>query len=193
MNVRDAVAVVNVFSQEECKDILEKEYDWFQGSWFNYHGDVHNEESGKKEKAVNFDANYTQTFGSDEHGFWLQDLLKVRLVEAAQKYNEIVPDFGMSIDCITPTRINRYEEGNNIDEHVDHIHSIFDGMYKGIPVISFVGLLNEDFEGGDFILRGEKVPLKSGDVVIFPSCFLYPHEVTSITKGTRYSIVAWGF
>mgnify|MGYP001213588018 CR=1 FL=1 len=33
--------------------------------------------------------------------------------------------------------------------------------------------------------------LKKGDVVIFPSNFMYPHRVEKVTKGTRYSFVTW--
>ena len=33
--------------------------------------------------------------------------------------------------------------------------------------------------------------LNQGDVLIFPSNFLYPHKVNSIKKGTRYSFVSW--
>jgi len=35
--------------------------------------------------------------------------------------------------------------------------------------------------------------LKQGDVIIFPSIFLYPHTVETITKGNRYSFVRWGW
>jgi len=52
---------------------------------------------------------------------------------------------------------------------------------------------NAGDEGGDFILCGEKVDLKQGDCVIFPSVFLYPHEVTPVTKGSRYSWVLWSW
>jgi predicted 2-oxoglutarate/Fe(II)-dependent dioxygenase YbiX len=55
-------------------------------------------------------------------------------------------------------------------------------------------LLNDDFEGGDFLMfDGKKLNLSAGDIVIFPSNFLYPHAVTTVTKGTRYSFVAWGW
>ena len=36
-----------------------------------------------------------------------------------------------------------------------------------------------------------KIDLKQGSVLIFPSNFMYPHEVESITKGSRYSFVSW--
>tara|TARA_R100001086_G_scaffold168541_1_gene91612 strand:+ start:6935 stop:7177 length:243 start_codon:yes stop_codon:yes gene_type:complete len=78
-------------------------------------------------------------------------------------------------------------------KHYDHIHSIFDGSRKGIPCLSFIGILNNNFTGGDFIIRDKKIKTKTGDIIIFPSCFLYPHEVTEVKKGARYSFVSWGF
>ncbi len=36
-----------------------------------------------------------------------------------------------------------------------------------------------------------KPTLKTGDMIIFPSNFLYPHQVMPVTKGERYSIVSW--
>ena len=36
-----------------------------------------------------------------------------------------------------------------------------------------------------------KVELKTGDLVMFPSNFMYPHSVQPILSGTRYSIVCW--
>ena len=32
---------------------------------------------------------------------------------------------------------------------------------------------------------------KPNSMLIWPSSFLYPHGVEPVTKGTRYSIVAW--
>jgi predicted 2-oxoglutarate/Fe(II)-dependent dioxygenase YbiX len=80
-------------------------------------------------------------------------------------------------------------------KHHDHIHSIFDGQRRGIPVLSFVGNLNEDYEGGELaFFDGEtKFALKSGDICMFPSCFLYPHEVLEVTKGQRFSFALWAW
>ena len=36
-----------------------------------------------------------------------------------------------------------------------------------------------------------EIEFKQGDVVIFPSLFLYPHKVEPVTKGTRYSYISW--
>ena len=77
-------------------------------------------------------------------------------------------------------------------KHCDHIHSVFDGKIKGVPILSVVGVLNNNYEGGDFIMfEDTKINLPAGSILIFPSNFMYPHEVSSITKGTRYSFVSW--
>ena len=39
----------------------------------------------------------------------------------------------------------------------------------------------------------EKIKLKRGDILMFPSNFMYPHEVKEVTKGIRYSFVGWAF
>ena len=46
-------------------------------------------------------------------------------------------------------RFNRYGPGQTMRLHHDHIHAIFDGEERGIPVLSLVGNLNDDYEGGE--------------------------------------------
>ena len=78
--------------------------------------------------------------------------------------------------------------------HHDHIHSLFDGKERGIPVLSFVGNLNDDYEGGNLVFFGDyAVPLRAGDIVMFPSNFIYPHQVDEVTKSVRYSFVSWAW
>ena len=94
----------------------------------------------------------------------------------------------------SPVRFNKYPEGSEMLGHCDHIHIMFDGVKKGIPVLSIVGLLNTDFEGGKFILFDDyNVELSSGDILIFPSNFLYPHRVEKVLKGSRHSFVSWAY
>jgi predicted 2-oxoglutarate/Fe(II)-dependent dioxygenase YbiX len=84
--------------------------------------------------------------------------------------------------------------GTEWEKHADHIHTLFDGKDKGIPVLSAVGLLNDDFEGGEFIMFDDDViPMKAGDIIIFPSCFLFPHKVNLVKTGNRHSYVSWAW
>ena len=86
----------------------------------------------------------------------------------------------------------RYSPGQTMKNHCDHIHDMFDGERKGIPILSIIGILNDDYEGGELIMfEDKKIDTKKGDLLIFPSNFLYPHEITPVTKGVRYSYVSW--
>ena len=84
----------------------------------------------------------------------------------------------------------KYNIGNLMEKHIDHIHNIFDGNTRGIPILSIIGLLDDNFEGGEIeMFNDTKIKLKAGEVLIFPSNFQYPHMVCPVTKGTRYSFV----
>ena len=89
-------------------------------------------------------------------------------------------------------RFNRYNKNQIMSKHIDHIQSIFTGEKRGIPFLSIVCVLNEDYEGGEFIMFDDyEIKFKTGDLIIFPSIFLYPHLVKPIKKGVRYSFVSW--
>jgi hypothetical protein len=89
-------------------------------------------------------------------------------------------------------RFNQYRPGTQMELHCDHIHSMFDGERKGIPTLSLVGVLNDDYEGGEFIMWEDRdIKLKTGDLLVFPSNFLYPHKVNEVTKGVRNTFVSW--
>jgi predicted 2-oxoglutarate/Fe(II)-dependent dioxygenase YbiX len=77
-------------------------------------------------------------------------------------------------------------------EHCDHIQSMFDGERKGIPILSVLCILNDNYSGGEFIMfKDKEIKLKQGDLLIFPSNFLFPHKVEPVTRGTRYSFISW--
>ena len=95
----------------------------------------------------------------------------------------------------TAIKYNKYTTGTSMTKHADHIHSIFEndtGTPTGIPILSIIGVLNDDYEGGEIeMFEDTKIKPKTGEVLIFPSIFLYPHRVCEVTKGTRYSFVSW--
>lgn len=92
----------------------------------------------------------------------------------------------------SPLRFNKYTESKQMALHCDHIHSIFDGTLKGVPVLTALGVLNDDYEGGEFVMFEDTViELKKGSVMVFPSNFLFPHRVDPVSKGVRYTFVTW--
>lgn len=92
----------------------------------------------------------------------------------------------------TPLKYNKYAPGTKMTEHCDHIKDIFDGERKGAPILTVLTLLNDDFKGGEFVMfKDEEYKLNAGDIIVFPSNFLYPHRVNEVTEGVRYSCVSW--
>ena len=120
------------------------------------------------------------------------DLIGKKLWHAIKAYqdNYDFPWFS-SWQGYTKLRFNKYAENKRMALHADHIHSMFDGDKKGIPILSVLGVLNDDYEGGEFYIIDEKIKFSKGDVIIFPSNFMYPHKVEPVTKGTRYSYISW--
>lgn len=80
----------------------------------------------------------------------------------------------------------KYEVGGNYKYHTDDSN-------KSPRKLTLSFTLNNNFEGGEFsFFHGHKsYKLNKGDGIIFPSSFMYPHAISPITKGTRYSIVTW--
>lgn len=78
----------------------------------------------------------------------------------------------------------RYEVGQHFMEHHDHGFS-----YN--CTVSLVGYLNDDYKGGEIYFRLHNLDYKpkAGDVVLFPSNFMYPHQAKIVTEGTKYSLV----
>ena len=77
-------------------------------------------------------------------------------------------------------------------EHCDHIHDLFDGNTRGVPILTIVCALNDNYQGGEFVLfQDEPYKLDKGDIIMFPSNFLYPHRVDTVTDGIRYSYASW--
>jgi len=84
----------------------------------------------------------------------------------------------------------KYNVGGKYEAHIDH--------FSTTPRhLSIIINLNNEYEGGDLIFTDQKekeikrLKLGKGSIVFFPSNFMYPHSIQPITKGTRYSIVAW--
>lgn len=181
-NIFDYVYKTNIFSKDFCfekiKQIEKSNFSkWESHRWsssFNY-----NDSANIEDFSIVFDNKNTE------------DMID-GIVDAVSKYQKYVSKFS-SISHISNIRINRYDVGQKMIEHVDHIHGIFDGENKGIPIMSILGVLNDDYEGGDFLICGEKIDLNTGDILIFPSSFVYPHRVEPVTSGSRYSWITWGY
>ena len=119
---------------------------------------------------------------------WVYDLISPYMFTANEragwKYNITTAE-----DC----QITRYTKDGFYGWHVDGIgsHSELDGG-GNTRKLSMSIILNSDYEGGDFEMRGleNQVPrLEEGSILVFPS--FVEHRVTPVTEGIRYSLVTW--
>ena len=124
----------------------------------------------------------------------LEDALNPLISLSVKYYNDFIGSEKVSqVTCFSPIKFNRYQKGQTMRIHCDHIRSLFEGEVKGIPVLSIIINFNDDYQGGDLIFwDNHKVDLGEGDVVVFPSLFLFPHRIEEVTENIRYSGVAWG-
>jgi predicted 2-oxoglutarate/Fe(II)-dependent dioxygenase YbiX len=125
----------------------------------------------------------------------LENILNPFISQSVILYNQFLGEGNVSkIRYFSPIRFNRYKKDQIMRKHSDHIHSIFDGELKGIPVLSIIINFNDNYENGDLIFWDNyKIDLGIGDIVVFPSLFLFPHRVEEVTKNVRYSGVCWGW
>ena len=114
--------------------------------------------------------------------------IKYYFMSALKLYRKTHPD------CVcqrhTDFRLNKYSKGGFMSRHVDNIHHSH-GQEYGFPQASVLLFLNDNFEGGDFIISDITYKTKKGSAIVFPSNFMFPHEVKLVKKGTRYSIISW--
>ena len=119
---------------------------------------------------------------------WVYDLITPYMLtaneQAGWKYNIVAAH-----DC----QITRYTKDGFYGWHIDGAgsHTELDGD-GNTRKLSMSIILNSDYEGGDFEMRGleNQVPrLEEGSIIVFPS--FVEHRVTPVTEGIRYSLVTW--
>lgn len=176
-----------IIPRDVCQRVVSaiEQREWRPHSWYHYGSDSTNSEAVKELDIQDITPE-------------LQELLTPSLVQAAYAYNARFAFPGertmLIMNKLSQIRFNRYSPGQIMRQHQDHIHSLFDGKEKGIPVLSIVGNLNDDYQGAEFYFWDNYVvPLGAGDILMFPSLFMYPHGVREAVSGRRYSFVSWAW
>ena len=113
-----------------------------------------------------------------------------KIFEICDIYHKKFNDF--RIDRISQLDLLKYEHNQykaGYDFHTDM------GSGCSERQLSISISLNNDYTGGEFVFNfnGEKVQYTQniGDVIAFPSTFIYPHKVNKIMSGTRYALIGW--
>ena len=161
------------------RDIDAMEFE--EHTFYDANTKVHGPRSGSKELSVSWDDCPSKSILTKE----LWNVIREYLIQMDMPWFVRWSGF-------TQPRFNKYDEDKKMALHCDHIQSMFDGKRKGIPILSVLGVLNDNYEGGEFIMFDDtEIKFEKGDVLVFPSLFLYPHKVEPVKSGTRYSYISW--
>jgi predicted 2-oxoglutarate/Fe(II)-dependent dioxygenase YbiX len=182
--LKDYIKIEKSFlDAETCKSVIAslKDVNWNEHQFYEASTNEYNNKSGNQELDVSFDSTVYTKIIMDK--LWnsikqYQDDLNYKWFSSWSGYSQI--------------RFNRYTNNKKMAMHCDHITDLFDGQNKGIPTLSLLGILNDDYQGGEFIMFDNlQLDLQAGDLLIFPSNFMYPHRVEPVTNGERYSFISW--
>jgi SM-20-related protein len=102
---------------------------------------------------------------------------------ACKKY---ISDFEVPVSQKEDYEILKYNEGNFFINHID------DGLFMTRKV-SLVYYFNDNYTGGEIVFprTGVVIKPKANQLALFPSNYMYNHNVLEVTSGTRYSMVNW--
>jgi len=98
--------------------------------------------------------------------------------------------YNSNINGLNQIELLKYTETNHYDFHID-------GDFNMHRTLSSILFLNNDYENGELCFKNpinnDEFIIKPycGSLVIFPSNMFFPHSVKPISKGIRYTIVAW--
>ena len=116
--------------------------------------------------------------------------VKEKVFECVSHYKQ---KHGVSIKRISQLDLLKYE-ANDFEAGYKFHEDFGDKVLERHLSISIC--LNNKYQGGEFVLKESKeqnfvIPQNTGDAIIFPSNFMFPHQVNKVTKGTRYALIAW--
>ena len=160
-----------------CNDLIHWNWNFKPSTYANHKGKLTNSDDRVRMDEVwikNADIYYNDVKASIEY--------------VIKKYSKEHPLF--NVQHMTDFRINRYSEGGFMSKHVDNIHHSH-GQQYGYPLASVLLYLNDEYEGGEFVVADQGYHPTKGSAIIFPSNFMFPHEAKPVTKGMRWSVVTW--
>lgn len=163
----------NVFNKDQCESIIKL------GKKNLHFGGVGNGDVNKKIR----NSKVSWIVPTDNNKWIYQKLTEAIMILNKQFFNFDL--WGMAEGI----QFTEYTSPNGM--YNPHVDCMFNGNIRKLSISVQLSDPN-DYEGGDFIINnGDELilPKEQGAVIAFPSYAL--HGVKPVTKGTRYSLVAW--
>lgn len=136
-------------------------------------------------KCLDFKVSSNNLGPRDEHNKNLYDMHE----RAFRAIKPNVDDYGMywgvGINFFEAFNFVKYDgKGTHFKIHADHGPAY-------VTTVSVVAYVNDDYLGGELYFPRFNLTLKpkKGDVMVFPSTYIYEHASNDMIEGTKYSIV----
>ena len=181
----NVITVADVFTSAQCEIIVD---------FFMRNSEAWEERAVGSAVSNNVECKFSTIKNLIKPGFCIaadiDGLIFNRINAVLQKFRDFRPDFkGIHDDGYTLRRIH-----GGTKRHVDGVHSKTGGFTKFVRALSFIAVLNDDYDGGifNFPAQNLKFKVKKGEVVMFPPYWTHPHSVSSVGEGqARYTINTW--
>jgi prolyl 4-hydroxylase len=134
---------------------------------------------------VDFKISSTSYGPKNEQNSELYDMHKTIFNAIHPNVQEYGQYWGVGISYYEAFNFVKYEgKGKHFNVHADHGPAY-------VTTVSVVAYLNDDYEGGEIYFPRFDLTItpKQGDVVVFPSTYIYEHASLPMKSGTKYSVV----
>lgn len=172
----------NVLSLDECQTIL-NEYqhsnDWKIALLQNMKEDI----SYRNCETINISLSNIINSNKDIRTK-IDNMIFDKIGSIIKKYISDFPSCVLQAD--NGYNLLKYKTGCFYKQHTDS----YTDMSRSISISIN---LNDDYVGGNMAFFDREIQIRSGagSAIVFPSNFMYPHEIMPVEDGTRYSIVTW--
>jgi hypothetical protein len=177
------------FTEEQCSDFIETLETNLDGSrqwkWNGAYVTTSEEVDLEARNAKDFKFNSTGLGPRNSENSELYDVHESIFQTVRRCVDDYGIYWGVGIRSYEAFNFVKYEgAGTHFKIHADHGPTY-------VTTVSIVVYLNDNYEGGEiyFPRFRLKVKPKAGDIIVFPSNYIYEHASEDMISGTKYSVV----
>jgi hypothetical protein len=114
----------------------------------------------------------------------LRDIFDVVKTNLYQCLNDYESRYNLRMEYMEAINFVKYGVGQHFQVHADH-------GFSYTCTVSRVMYLNDDYEGGELWFPNLDITIKPeyGDIILFPSTYIYSHSSLPVKSGVKYAAV----
>lgn len=136
-------------------------------------------------KCLDFKVSSSNLGPRDEENSELYDMHELAFRSIKPNVDDYGRYWGVGVNFFEAFNFVKYDgAGTHFKIHADHGPAY-------VTTVSVVAYVNDDYDGGEIYFPRFNLTIKpkKGDIVVFPSTYIYEHASNDMISGTKYSIV----